>query len=92
MKNANPEQILNALLDFKREIDDQVPGRIVVCSMPTKRLGRIIEALNNISNIGLETITNSNTSIGDIGRKRLRLNARGTNKLMHRFVSKLNRL
>ena len=98
LKNANPDQILNALLDFKKEIDDQIPGCVVVLSMPTKRfdnekLGKIIESLNNkISNLGIETINNNNISRGEIGRKGLHLNARGTNKLMLRFISKLNRL
>ena len=65
LKNANPDQILNALLDFKKDIEDQIPGCIVVLSMPTKRfdnekLGKIIESLNNkISNLGIETINNN---------------------------------
>ena len=98
LKNANPDQILNALLDFKKDIEDQIPGYIVVLSMPSKRfdnekLGKIIESLSNkISNLGIETINNNNISRGDIGRKGLHLKARGTNKLMHRFISKLNRL
>ena len=67
-------------------------------SMPTKRfdnekLGKIIESLNDkISNLGIETVNNNKISRGDIGRKGLHLNARGTNKLMNRFISKLNRL
>ena len=66
--------------------------------MPTKRfdnekLGKIIESLNTtISSLGIETINSNNISRGDIERKGLHLNARGTNKLMHRFVSKLNGL
>jgi len=97
LKNANPDLILNALLDFKKDIEDQIPGCIVVLSMPTKRfdnekLGKIIESLNKISNLGIETVNNNNISRGDIGRKGCILNARGTNKLMHRFISKLNRL
>ena len=98
VKNASPDQILNALLDFKKDIEDQIPGCIVVLSMPTKRfhnekLGKIIESLNDkISNLGIVTVNNNNISRSDIGRKGLHLNARGTNKLMHRFISKLNRL
>ena len=66
LKDANPDQILHALLDFKKEIEDQIPGYIVVLSMPTKRfnnekLGKIVEYLNNkISNLGIETINNNN--------------------------------
>jgi len=83
------------LLDFKKDIEDQIPGCIVVLSMPTKRfdnekLGKIIESLNKISNLGIETVNNNNISRGDIGRKGCILNARGTNKLMHTFLSKLN--
>ena len=67
-------------------------------SMPTKRfdnekLGKIIESLKDkISNLGIETVNNSNISRGEIGRKRLHLNARGTNKLMQRFIFTLGRL
>ena len=98
LKNANPDQKLNALLDFKKDVEDQIPGCIVVLSMSTKRfnnekLGKIIESLNNkTSNLGIETINNNNISRVEIGKKGLYLNARGTNKLMHRFISKLNRL
>ena len=98
VKNASPDQILNALLDFKKDIEDRIPGCIVVLSMPTKRfdnekLGKIIESLNDkISNLGIETVNNNNISRSDIGRKWLHLNARGTNKLMHKCISKLNRL
>ena len=97
LKNANPDQILNALLDFKKGIEDQIPECIFVLSMPTKRfdnekLGKIIESLNKISNLEIETVNNNNLCRGDIGRKELHLNARGTNKLMHRFTSQLNRL
>ena len=100
VKNASPDQILNALLDFKKDREDQIPGCIVVLSMPTKRfdnekLGKIIESLNDkISILGIVTVNNNNISRSDIGRKGLHLNARGclSNKLMHRFISKLNRL
>ena len=91
-------QILNALLDFKKDIEDHIPGYIVALSMPTKRfdiekLGKIIDSLNDkISNLGIETVNNNNISRSDIGTKGLHLNAKGTNKLMHRFISKLNRL
>ena len=68
-------------------------------SMPTKRLdnneklGKIIESSNDkISNLGIESVNNNNISRSDIGRKGLHLNAMGTNMLMHRFISKLNRL
>ena len=99
VKSASPDQILNALLDFKIDIGDQIPGCFVVLSMPAKRfdnerLGKIIESLNDkISNLGIVTVSNNNISRSDIGRKVLHfLNARGTNKLMNRFISKLNRL
>ena len=98
LKDADPDQILNALLDFKKDIEDQIPGCIVVLSMPTKRfdnesLGKIIESLNKkISDLEIETINSNHISRGDIGRKGLHLNARGTNKLTHKFIAKLNRL
>ena len=38
LKNANPDQILNALLDFKKDIEDQVSGCVVVLSMSTKKI------------------------------------------------------
>ena len=67
-------------------------------SMPTKRFdngkfGKIIESLSDkISNLSIETVNNNKISRGDIGRKGLHLNARGTKRLMNRVISKLNRL
>ena len=64
--------------------------------MPTirfgnEKFGKIIESLNNnISNLRIETSNNNNISRGDTGRKEMNLNTRGTNKLMHTFLSKLN--
>ena len=95
LKNANPDQILDALLDFKKDILDQVPGCMVVISMPTKRFdneeyGKIIESLNKkITDLGIDAINNNNISRGDIGRKGLHLNAKGTGKLTSKLVSKL---
>ena len=87
LKDADPVQILNALLDFKEDIEDQIPGCIVLLSMPTKRfdnesLGKIIESPNKkISDLGIETINNNHISRGDIGRKGLHLNTRGTTEV-----------
>eukprot|EP00112_Aurelia_sp_Birch-Aquarium-sp1_P010722 Seg2283.5 transcript_id=Seg2283.5/GoldUCD/mRNA.D3Y31 product="hypothetical protein" protein_id=Seg2283.5/GoldUCD/D3Y31 len=98
LKNANPDQILDALLDFKKDIEDQVPGCMVVLSMPTKRFdneeyGKIVESLNKkIIDLGIEAINNSNISRGDIGKKGLHLNAKGTSKLTSKLVSKLRSL
>ena len=95
LKNANPDQILNALLDLKKDIGDQVPGCMVVISMPTKRFdneeyGKIIESLNRkITDLGIDAISNNNISRADIGRKGLHLNAKGTSKLASKLVSKL---
>ena len=38
VKSASPDQFSNALLDFKKDIEDQIPGCIVVLSMPSKSL------------------------------------------------------
>ena len=98
LTNASPDRILDALLDLKKKIEDQVPGCVVILSMPTKRfdnekLGKIIEALNKkITDLGIEAINNNNISRGDIGRKGLHLNSKGTNKLIHKFISKLRYL
>ena len=95
LKNANPDQILNALLDLKKDIGDQVPGCMVVISMPTKRFdneeyGKIIESLKRkITDLGIDAISNNNISRADIGRKGLHLNAKGTSKLASKLVSKL---
>ena len=62
------------MVDFKKDIEDQIPGCIVILSMPTKgfeneTLGKIIQSLNNkISNLGIETINNNNISRDDIVR------------------------
>ena len=49
LKNANPDKIVDALLDFKKDIEEHLPGCVVVLSMPTKRFdneeyGKIIES------------------------------------------------
>ena len=95
LKNANPDQIVDALLDFKKDIEEQLPGCVVVLSMPTKRFdneeyGKIIESLNKkIIDLGIDAINNNNIFRGDIGRKGLHLNAKGTSKLTSKLVSKL---
>ena len=95
LTNANPNLSLGALLDLKMDIEDQVPGCIVILSMPTKRfdnekLGKIIESLSNkIADLEIEAINNNNIPRGNIGRKGLHLNAEGTNELMNKFISKL---
>ena len=94
LKNANADQIVEALLDFKKDIEEQLPGCVVVLSMPTKRFdneeyGTIIESLNKkIIDLGIDAINNSNIFRGDIGRKGLHLNAKGTSKLTSKLVSK----
>ena len=96
LKNANPDQILNALLDLKKDIGDQVPGCVVVISMPTKRFdneeyGKIIESLSRkITDLGIDASNNNNNiSRADIGLKGLHLHAKGTSKLTSKLVSKL---
>ena len=95
LKNANPDRILVALLDFKKDIEDQVPGCMVVISMPTKRFdnkeyGKIIGSLNKkITELGSDAFNNNNISRGDTGRKGLHLNGKGTNKLPYEIVSEL---
>ena len=59
LKNANPDQILNALLEFKKDTEYRIPGCIIVLSMPTKRfdnekLGKIIEITTIYPEVALE--------------------------------------
>ena len=94
LENANPDQILNALLELKKDIGFQVPRCVVVISMPTKRFdneeyGKIIESLNRkLTDRGIDPINNK-FSRADIGWKVLHLNAKGTRKLTSKLVSKL---
>ena len=51
---------------------------------------KIIESLNKkIIDLGIDSINNNNIFRGDIGRKGLHLNAKGTSKLKSKLVSKL---
>ena len=53
-----------------------------------EKLGKVMEPLGNqISDLGIEAINNNNISIGDIGRKGLHLNGKGTNKLIDELIS-----
>ena len=62
--------------------------------MPTKRFdneeyGKIIESVNKkIIDLGIDAINNNIIFRGDIGRKGLHLNAKGTSKLTSKLVSK----
>ena len=79
-KEATTDQILDALLDLKKEIETTLPDCTIVLSMPMRRLdnraaGKIMEMLNKkILSLRLSVVNNQNISEKGVGRRRLHLN------------------
>ena len=94
----NAEEILNELLELKKEIIRTLPSCKVIISMPTQRKDNVkangkMKVLNQkIAALGVERINNNNIVEADLGRKKLYLNMKGSDKLAKNFTNYLRNL
>ena len=94
----NADEIFNELLELKNEILRTLPSCHVIISTPTQRKDNMkanskLKVLNQkIAALGMERINNNNIVEADLGRKKLHLNMKGTDKLAKNFTNYLRTL
>ena len=94
----NADEIFNDLLELKNEILRTLPSCHVIISMPTLRKdntkanGKVRVLNQKIAAHGMERINNNNIVDTDLGRKKLHLNMKGTDKLAKNFTNFLRNL
>ena len=94
----NADKIFNDLLELKNEIMRTLPSCHVTISIPTLRKDNMkangkVKVLNQkIAVRGMERINNNNIVDTDLGRKKLHLNMKGTDKLAKNFTNYLRTL
>ena len=96
--NEDADAITDELLQLKHYIEKSLTETTVILSLPTIRMDNqqanntVIKLCENLTNLNINIINNSNISKDHLGKAGLHLNAKGLSRLAMNFISYIRRV